>query len=124
MQEYRDGSTPDCLALACINIFDSIELGAEFISFKAIERLAIHYEKGAEKYHDRNWELGGKLSRHFNSAMRHIFKAIAGMTDEDHESAAVWNLFCIMHHEVMIKRGIIPAEFDDMPHYSEETFKL
>ena len=35
-----------------------------------------------------------------------------GMTDEDHLSAAVWNLLCIIHHEELGQ-----TELDDMPHY-------
>ena len=43
---------------------------------------------------------------------RHIVKYIMGMTDEDHLSAAVWNLLCIIHHEELGQ-----TELDDMPHY-------
>ena len=62
-------------------------------------RLAKWYELGAHKYSDRNWEKGMPFSRYVDSALRHIVKYVMGMTDEDHLSAAVWNLLCIIHHE-------------------------
>lgn len=75
-------------------------------------RLAKWYELGAHKYSDRNWEKGMPFSRYIDSALRHIVKYIMGMTDEDHLSAAVWNLLCIIHHEELGQ-----TELDDMPHY-------
>jgi hypothetical protein len=52
------------------------------------------------------------FSRYIDSAIRHIVKYIMGMRDEDHLSAAVWNLLCIIHHEELGQ-----TELDDMPHY-------
>lgn len=75
-------------------------------------RLARWYELGAEKYSARNWEKGMPFSRYIDSAKRHIDKYIMGMTDEDHLSAAVWNLLAIIHHEEVGQQ-----ELDDMPHY-------
>ena len=39
------------------------------------------------------------ISRCIDSAKRHIDQYIMGMKDEDHLSAAVWNLLCIIHFE-------------------------
>ena len=39
----------------------------------AVTRLARHFEKGAAKYGDRNWEQGIPLSRFLDSALRHLF---------------------------------------------------
>ena len=55
-------------------------------------RLARHYEAGAKKYDDRNWEKGIPAHSVADSALRHIFKYLDGWTDEDHLIAAVWNL--------------------------------
>lgn len=55
-------------------------------------RLARHYEAGAKKYDDRNWEKGIPAHSFADSALRHIFKYLDGWTDEDHLIAAVWNL--------------------------------
>ena len=55
-------------------------------------RLARHYEAGAKKYTDRNWEQGILAHSFADSALRHMFKYMDGQTDEDHLIAAIWNL--------------------------------
>lgn len=62
-------------------------------------RLARHYERGAVKYDDRNWEKGMSISRCIDSALRHITKYIAGWNDEPHLDAAIWNLAAVMFYE-------------------------
>ncbi len=77
-----------------------------------LARLAKWYELGAQKYSDRNWEKGMPFSRCIDSAKRHIDKYIMGMKDEDHLSAAVWNLLCIIHFEEL---GM--TDLNDLPCY-------
>lgn len=77
-----------------------------------MRRLAQHYEEGAKKYADRNWEKGMPFSRYVDSAKRHLDKYVMGMTDEDHLAATAWNIFAIMHHQELGQ-----LELDDMPHY-------
>jgi len=55
-------------------------------------RLARHYEAGAKKYSDRNWEKGIPAHSFVDSAFRHLVKYMDGYTDEDHLIAAIWNL--------------------------------
>lgn len=55
-------------------------------------RLAKHYEAGARKYAERNWERGIPCHSFADSAMRHLVKYMDGYTDEDHLIAAIWNL--------------------------------
>ena len=55
-------------------------------------RLAKHYEAGARKYNDRNWEKGIPAHSFADSALRHMFKYMDGQNDEDHLIAAIWNL--------------------------------
>ena len=55
-------------------------------------RLARHYEKGCQKYGERNWEKGIPCHSFADSAMRHFVKYMDGWTDEDHLIAAIWNL--------------------------------
>lgn len=57
-----------------------------------IDRLAKHYEAGALKYSDRNWEKGIPAHSFADSAMRHFCKYMDGWDDEDHLIAAIWNL--------------------------------
>lgn len=76
---------------------------------------ALQMERGAAKYHARNWEKGMPISEFYNSAQRHMLKFIAGWDDEPHLDAAIWNLLCIAEGRERIKRGLWPAEFDDIP---------
>lgn len=55
-------------------------------------RLAKHYEKGALKYEERNWEKGIDAHSFADSAFRHLVKYMDGWDDEDHLIAAIWNL--------------------------------
>lgn len=82
-----------------------------------MRRLCKHLENGAEKYGDRNWELGQPLSRFLDSALRHIYKYMEGYRDEDHLAAAAWNIQGIIHVEEMIERGVLDVELDDLPNY-------
>ena len=93
----------------------------DLISPIALKALAIHYERGADKYDERNWEKGLPLSRHLNSAMRHLQNYLEGDRSEDHLSACVWNCFCIMHDMVMIERGLLPKSLDDLPNFLGEV---
>ena len=65
----------------------------------AILRLARHYEAGAEKYEERNWEKGIPMHSFLDSALRHILKYLDGQMDEDHLCAAAWNLMGAMWTE-------------------------
>jgi hypothetical protein len=65
----------------------------------ALLRLAKHFEAGAKKYSDRNWEKGIPLHSFIDSSLRHIFKYMDGQLDEDHLCAAAWNLICAMWTE-------------------------
>ena len=82
-----------------------------------IARLAKHFENGAAKYGDRNWERGQPLSRYMDSAMRHMNKYLMGHRDEDHLAAARWNIAAIMHTELMIQMGLLPTHLNDLPNW-------
>jgi len=87
----------------------------DLLPVRAIRRLAEHYENGAVKYGDRNWEKGIPLTRMMDSAMRHLFKALQGMTDEDHLTAAAWNILGIIELQERIEVGLLPRELDNLP---------
>ena len=71
----------------------------DLLSTQMLMRLARHYEAGALKYTDRNWEKGMEFSVYIDAAMRHLTKYIAGWNDEDHLAAAIWNLAALMFQE-------------------------
>lgn len=58
----------------------------------AILRLSRHYEAGAKKYARLNYQKGIPVSSFMDSALRHIFKYLDGWDDEDHLSAAAFNI--------------------------------
>jgi hypothetical protein len=69
------------------------------ISPELIFRLSQWLELGAKKYAPRNWEKGIYISRCLDSAIRHLFKYLAGWDDEDHLAAIACNIMFIMHFE-------------------------
>lgn len=64
----------------------------DLLPFIVLERLARHYENGAGKYEDRNWEQGIPLHSYLDSSLRHITKWCQGSDDEDHLAAVLWNV--------------------------------
>lgn len=58
----------------------------------AILRISKHYEAGALKYGRWNYTKGIPVSAFMDSALRHIFKYLDGWDDEDHLSAAAFNI--------------------------------
>lgn len=95
----------------------------DLISPIAMQRLADHYENGATKYDPRNWEKGMPLSVFLDSMERHLNKFKEGHREEDHMSAVGWNAFGLIHTQEMIKRGLLPKEFDDLPNYLKKKKK-
>lgn len=59
----------------------------------AILELAKHYEDGAKKYNERNWEKGIPLHCYIDSGVRHYLKHMRGDRDEPHDRAFLWNMF-------------------------------
>ena len=86
----------------------------ELIPAHALTRLAQHFETGAKKYGDRNWEKGQPLSRYLDSAMRHLVKYLGGGRSEDHIIACAWNCFAFVQTQKWIADGKLPQELDDM----------
>lgn len=53
---------------------------------------SIHYEDGAKKYGENNWQKGIPVHCYIDSAVRHYLKFIRGDMDEPHDRAFVWNI--------------------------------
>lgn len=72
----------------------------EWDAYTAMLELAKHYEDGAQKYAERNWEKGIPLHSFMDSGVRHYLKFLRGDTDEPHDRAFLWNLIgAIWTHE-------------------------
>lgn len=55
---------------------------------------AKHFEGGAKKYGEWNWQKGIPTKCYIDSAVRHYLKWLRGDTDEPHDRAFVWNILC------------------------------
>lgn len=53
-----------------------------------------HFEEGAKKYGEHNWQKGIPTHCYIDSAVRHYLKNSRGDTDEPHDRAFVWNILC------------------------------
>lgn len=92
----------------------------DLLPFASILRLSRWYEMGAEKYGSHNWEKGIPVYSFLSSAIRHVFKWAAGMDDEDHLAAAVWNLLAIMFYQNYDNYASL---FDDVPTWNGRKTK-
>lgn len=76
----------------------------------AILEVSKHYEEGAKKYAERNWEKGIPTHCYVDSGIRHLLKYYGKWNDEPHDRAFLWNMFGLLwtlkHH----------PEFDDLPY--------
>lgn len=56
--------------------------------------VAKHFEEGAKKYGENNWQKGIPVHCYIDSAIRHYLKWLRGDQDEPHDRAFVWNIMC------------------------------
>lgn len=56
--------------------------------------VAKHFEEGAKKYGENNWQKGIPVWCYVDSAVRHYLKWKRGDKDEPHDRAFVWNIMC------------------------------
>ncbi|MDD4292245.1 MAG: DUF5664 domain-containing protein [Clostridia bacterium] len=91
--------------------------------FEAMRRFSQHYENGAKKYSPNNWRKGQPISRYYDSAYRHLCRMVDGDKKEDHTSALLWNLACIIQTKRDIERGYLPEKLNDFPFTKKELFE-
>ena len=72
-----------------------IEISFETIP-KAMMEVSKHYEDGARKYAERNWEKGISCHCYVDSGVRHLLKWLDGWTDEPHDRAFLWNMLGLL----------------------------
>lgn len=88
----HDGD-PDHLLEALHKFVETNPMWFESLSTMLLE-VSIHFEDGARKYSERNWEKGIEVPRFISSAVRHYLKYLRGDTDEPHCRSFCWNLIC------------------------------
>ena len=74
-----------------IHAFDVRHYNSEYTMFLEVAK---HFEEGAKKYGENNWQKGIPVHCYIDSAIRHYFKWRRGDKDEPHDRAFVWNLMC------------------------------
>lgn len=64
-----------------------------------------HFEEGAKKYGENNWQKGLPVNCYIDSAVRHYLKWWRGNMDEPHDRAFVWNLICCIWTVKHVEKG-------------------
>lgn len=93
IDRFRQKGQVDCLAGALYVFFEKETIYNHSIYTFFLE-LSKHFEEGALKYGDDNWQKGIPIHCYIDSGIRHLFKHARGDTDEPHDRAFAWNLFC------------------------------
>lgn len=91
---YLESGEPSWLGAAAFAFFEDDVEGAD--RYEILLELAKYYEKGFEKYKDGPWTKGLPLSSFIDSGVRHYLKHMAGMKDEPHDLAFLWNIYGAM----------------------------
>jgi hypothetical protein len=78
-------------------LYDALEffrnlLGVDYPSM--FLDVAKHFEEGAKKYGEYNWQMGIPVHCYIDSAVRHYLKYLRGDNDEPHDRAFIWNILC------------------------------
>lgn len=101
-------------------IYDTINefnIANEWGTIQSILEVSKHYEEGAKKYEERNWEKGIPAHCFVDSGIRHLLKWCNEWADEPHDRAFLWNMYgllwTIWNHE----------ELNDLPYAKYKLFK-
>lgn len=70
----------------------------DLLPVEAISALAQRFEYGASLHGANNWRKGIPNSSLFDSALRHLFQALNGQTDEDHLASCMWNVAVLIYN--------------------------
>ena len=79
------------------NLYDALAIFTEQhweCDHSMLLEVAIHFEEGAKKYGENNWQKGIPVKRYIDSAVRHYLKFLRGDKDEPHDRAFCWNIMC------------------------------
>lgn len=74
------------LGYAAVKLFKEVET--------AFLEVSKHFEEGAKKYGEYNWQKGIPVHSYIDSAVRHYLKHRRGDKDEAHDRAFIWNIMC------------------------------
>ncbi len=100
IHKFKDTGNIEYLYLSaynflCDSLFDgNVEYNNTY--FYLLE-LAKHYENGALKYGEYNWQKGIPVHSCIDSALRHYTKYKCGFEDEPHDVAFLWNIITAIY---------------------------
>lgn len=82
---------------------------------QALIEVSKHYEEGAKKYAERNWEKGIPCHCYVDSGVRHFLKWIDKWEDEPHDRAFIWNMLGLLW---TVKHR---PECNDLPYVDDDS---
>ena len=90
VNQFEDSGDPKYLLEAVL------QFSTEFNNsvYTMLLEVSIHFEQGAQKYGENNWQKGIPVHCYIDSAIRHYLKYKRGDDDERHDRAFVWNVLC------------------------------
>lgn len=97
--------------------FDAGKARYDLLPPELLEETAQILTFGAEKYEDRNWELGIKYSRVFGALMRHLWawwNPLVPSTDSETGRSHLAHAACCLSF-LLAYEGRGMSEFDDRP---------
>lgn len=100
IHEFQETQNPDALYIA-LKHFAEMQyclVGGSISQDTADMVLDVskHFEDGAKKYGEYNWQKGIPVHSYIDSAVRHFLKWCRGDKDEPHDRAFVWNILCLL----------------------------
>ena len=91
IHHFKESNDVDCL-YAALRVF--CRKHCENSLEKMILEVSKHFEEGAKKYGENNWQKGIPVRCYIDSAIRHLLKYKSGWIDEPHDRAFCWNIMC------------------------------
>ena len=77
-----------------VHLYEVLLFGPFDNVFTMILEVSKHFEEGAKKYGENNWQKGIPVHCYIDSAVRHYLKFLRGDKDEPHDRAFCWNIMC------------------------------
>ena len=101
IHKYMDTKNVDALYEALDYFLEETNFGGKYDMFLEVSK---HFEEGALKYGENNWQKGIPINSYIDSAVRHYLKYKAGWDDEPHNRAFVWNVICCIWEHLRQER--------------------
>jgi hypothetical protein len=79
-----------------------------------LKALAVHFEQGGRNRGNDNWKKGIPLSSFISSGLRHMEQCHAGLEDEPHHRAFLWNMVSGLQTLLWVGEGRLPDSLLDV----------